>query len=758
MMNQFLSFRLAMGFAMCCSLALIRPATGLADQIPQQAQQEQKTQSGQQSPGSAQQAQDQDAVVRITTQLVQIDAIVTDKKGQHIENLSPEEFELTVDGKPQPLTYFKLFRLVEPKSEPPAKSKEKLPSLTQMPTREIEAEKVRRTIALVVDDLGLSFASVAYTKDALKRFVSEQMQDGDLVGIIRTGSGFGIYQQFTSDKRILYAAIDKLRFALNGRKQIPMTIGFEGSLMGRNSVFKTPVERQREEMARRRHDPDRKVEDEKEAIQRDTERQEEAAKLADKEVENFRESVFSNGTLSALNYVVRALRPLPGRKVAMILSDGLTIRPDTKYGRELLRQLENLVELANRSSVACYSINVEGLIAPFNDAGVESLDNATMDSFSGVDGLYDGLRQLARETGGIAFYNNNDTGLLLKKSVDDNRSYYLVGFDPEDEKFDRKHHKIKLSVKRPGLQVRTRNGFFGVEESKVREIPKTREGQILSALFSAFGAKDIPYQTTALFFSSLKGEPVIRSYFHIDASKLKFKDEENGEKSLTLELANFTFNEAGEVVEKYAQSFTLRFDEARYRRALVEGLTYLNDFPVKKPGAYQLRSALRDANSSLMGSSNQFIHIPDLKKDRLTLSGIILNAVLAKSVLPNPLEPVNNILEAEIQPNPAARRFASDSEIEYQAAIYNAKLDKQSGKPNVKLQFEIYRDEKLIFQSPERSVRTDRMTDPKWLDCGGRFQLKGFSSGEYLLRLMIKDELRDGKDSVVEQWIDFTVK
>jgi hypothetical protein len=204
---------------------------------------------------------------------------------------------------------------------------------------------------------------------------------------------------------------------------------------------------------------------------------------------------------------------------------------------------------------------------------------------------------------------------------------------------------------------------------------------------------------------------------------LKFKNEENSEKSLALELANYTFNENGMIVESYAKSFVLRFDEARYRQALAEGLTYLNDFPVKKPGAYQFRSALRDANSGQMGSSNQFIQVPDLKKDRLLLSGITLN-----------------------------------NEIEYLASIYTPRLDKQTGKPNLKLQFEIYRDGKRIFQSPGRPVRTDRQTDPKWLDCGERFQLKNFSAGDYLLRVLVKDELRQGKNAVTEQWIDFTVR
>ncbi len=678
--------------------------------------------------------QDVEAVVRISTQLVQIDAIVTDKKGNHIEDLSPADFEMLVDEKPQPLTYFKRIVLYEAPEREKAQPNVNEPTLTQMPTRQIEEQNVRRTIALIVDDLNLSFSSVAFAKASLKDFVANQMREGDLVGIFRTSGGLGIYQQFTSDKRILYAAINKIVFPLNGVGVGAFAMNFE-SPKERNGVFNTPAEKARERM-----DNPQKA----------------AAERVAENAENFRETIFLSGTMGALNYVTRSLRPLPGRKVAIALSDGLSPKDPGFFAR-----VRNLIELANRSGVAFYSVNVKGQQVPgWTDAAFES---AGQQRDSGESGINDVLRTLAYETGGLALYDNNDTAELLKRSADDNRSYYLVGFDPEDEKFDQKFHKIRLRVNRPGLTVRTRNGFFGLEDAKAREIPKTREDQIKSALFSPFGTKDIPYQVTSLFYSSLTGQPVIRSFFHIDPKSLKFKDEAGGEKSTTLELVYFSFDERGMVAESYAQQFTIRLNSAQFTRVMAEGLTYLNDFPVKKPGAYQLRSVLRDANSGRLGSSHQFIQIPSLKKDRIALSGIILN----QAVNGEPARPVNaaaqneNILEAEIIANPAVRRFATDSEIEYQASIYNPRPEKNSQAPSVTLRFELYREGKQIFQSPERPVRNKARADGKeaqWLDCGGRFQLRNFSAGEYYLRLIVRDEQRQGKNAAAEQWIDFSVR
>ena len=713
-----------------------------------------------QQPTKPESSATQEAVVRISTQLVQIDAIVTDKQGNHLENFAADDFVLTVDGKPQPIEYLKLVRLVESaRTESDTSTKDKSTAPIKMPSRRVEEQKVRRTIALVVDDLGLSFSSTLFAKDALKKFVAEQMQEGDLVAIIRTSGGFGIYQQFTSDKQILYAAIDRLKFVLNGRKALPFTLSSTSSLMGKNGGFKTDAEKYHDTRNAQGMPNLDVLDDPNEAAVRDSIMQDRVAAAAEKDIFTYRESIFTYGTLGALNQIVRTLRPLPGRKVAIVLSDGLpldTARSGNNSGNDAnsyialaQRKILNLVELANRSSVAFYSVNVQGLLAPGADPGIEGIDDPQRDqSFSGGNSFNDGMRTLAYETGGQAFFNNNNTDAILKKAVDDSRSYFLIGFDPDDEKFDRKQHKIKLTIKRPGLTVRTRNGFFGIEDTKAREIPKTREAQIVSALSSPFGAKDIPYQVTSLLFSSTNGEPIIRSYFQIDCSKLKFKDESDGTKSLALELVNFTFDENGAIIEKYAQSFTVPFNEAKYKRAMSEGLTYLNDFPIKKPGAYHFRSVLRDANSEQLGSSTQFIQVPDLSKDHLALSGVILNAVL------NPASNTSN----QMQANPAARRFAKDSEIEFLAAVYNPRSEKHTNKARLKLQFELYRDGQRIFQAPERAVRTDRQIDPKWLECGGRFRLNNLASGEYLLRLMIKDELRDGKSSVVEQWSDFTVK
>lgn len=93
----------------------------------------------------------------------------------------------------------------------------KIPEKNPLLISPIKREQVRRTIALVVDDLTLTFENLFFVRKSLREFIDKQMQDGDLVAIARTGGSIGILEQFTSDRRQLYAAIEKIKLNPFGR-------------------------------------------------------------------------------------------------------------------------------------------------------------------------------------------------------------------------------------------------------------------------------------------------------------------------------------------------------------------------------------------------------------------------------------------------------------------------------------------------------------------------------------------------------------
>jgi VWFA-related protein len=729
-----------------------------------------------QSPPAAQSRQE---VVRITTQLVQVDAVVTEKNGKHVEDLTEGDFELLVDGKKQQLTHFAHVSLPVVKREPVAKKKADMIVMPEsMPTREIAPEEVRRTIAFVVDDMGLSPPSMALARETLRTFVREQMQDGDLVAVIRTGSGLGMLEQFTSDKRILYTAIEKLVWNPLSRDMMPTFADTSGA----DEMDATQAEQQAEQQA-----------------------------VADSFAE-FQETSFTTGTLGATSFVVRSLRNFPGRKCVILLSDGFRINSKTNNDnttQQVLQSLENLVELANRSSVVIYSIDAKGLQPFMPGADVAGRPSATAhsDALQTAQEALEGLNYVSRETGGFTVVNTNDLNIGVEEALYDQQSYYLLGFDPDSEKFDRRRHSIKVKVNRPGLTVRTRSGFFGVSDGEPDNSPptppKTRGQQILSALIAPMGARDLSLRMTPYFFNSSKEGPIVRALFHIDCSKLTFKDGPDGQKRLNLDLAAFAFDEEGITADLTAHRLVLNFDEKRYREALAEGLAYRADFQLKKPGAYQFRAVLRDGESGRTGSASQFIRLPDLNKKRLALSGLVMttprnvagdgistpsggerdsiNRSTDRSTLatargtdtsagavttaPAPAPPERAEKEADkssrlgdLQATPYVRIFPRSGWVQYGVAVYNATADKKTGLPQISVQAEVYHDGKLAYRLQPRALEFSPGVNPKRFDYVGRLRLNDFPAGDYLLHLIVTDSLAKKKFARAEQWMDFSVR
>ena len=240
----------------------------------------------------------EDDVVRITTNLVQVDPVITDRNGKPVTDLRPDEVQIFEDVKAQQITNFSYVSL----STTPTTTARPLDNLPPPPPVPLKREQVRRTIALVVDDLGLSFESVYYVRQALKKFVEQQMQSDDLVAIIRTGGGIGALQQFTTDKRQLLAAVEKIKWNVNGRGGVSAFAPIRGDELPRNT----------------------------EEANADNPGLDSDAK---EDLDRFREDLFAVGTLGAINYVVKGLRELPGRKSILLMSDGIKVFNSEEPGR-----------------------------------------------------------------------------------------------------------------------------------------------------------------------------------------------------------------------------------------------------------------------------------------------------------------------------------------------------------------------------------------------------------------------------------------
>src|SRR5438105_3597085 len=555
------------------------------------ARQQQTTQQSKQQPQKAEDAE----VVRITTNLVQVDAVVTDKSGKVVTDLKPEEIQIFEDGKQKKVTHFTYIPNELPEATQPVKPTAADKNAPPVPPARLKREDIRRTIALVVDDLGLSFESTYFVRRTLKKFVDEQMQPGDLVAIIRTSGGMGALQQFTSDKRQLNAAIERVKWNAIGRSGVGAFAAIEPPTPGPGGA-----------------DSD----------------------TFNEEANQTRQDMFAVGTLGAISYVVKGLKTLPGRKSILLISDGFRIyNLDDPTRNYLAREkLNRLIDEAGRASVAIYTMNATGLQTlgftaadDLSGRDTQQLQEAMTSRRNEAFETQAGLDFLARQTGGIPIRNTNDLSGGIKRVMEDQKGYYLIGYRPDNATFDartgrRTFHHLTLKVARPGkFNVRMRNGFFGVSDED-KPVQRTLAQQMFDALAAPFAANGVRLQLTSLFGNDAKAGSFMRSVLHIDGRDLTFTDEPDHLHKCVFDVLAMTLGDNGVPVDQNGKTYTLKLPDEWYKRTLRDGLVYYVTVPVNKPGAYQLRMSLRDTNTEHIGSASQFVEAPDPKKNLRALS------------------------------------------------------------------------------------------------------------------------------------------
>src|SRR5262245_28411200 len=162
----------------------------------------------------------QDQPIRVKTELIDLRAVVTDKRGQPITDLRKEDFELMENGKPQELSFFSVVKIpgrgAAGQSENPASA-----TATGVPAgvRRVD-ETPGRTVAIYIDTLHLSPQNMLRVKQSLRKFIDERLTDQDLTAIVTSAGSLGAVEQFTRDRRILRYAVDRLVARPNARDSL----------------------------------------------------------------------------------------------------------------------------------------------------------------------------------------------------------------------------------------------------------------------------------------------------------------------------------------------------------------------------------------------------------------------------------------------------------------------------------------------------------------------------------------------------------
>jgi hypothetical protein len=253
----------------------------------------------------------------------------------------------------------------------------------------------------------------------------------------------------------------------------------------------------------------------------------------------------------------------------------------------------------------------------------------------------------------------------------------------------------------------------------------------------------------------------MRSLLHINANDLTFVDLPGGAHQAEFDVVAITFGDNGRLVDQVGQGYTLRSSADDYARLRQEGFVFFLTVPTKKAGAYQLRAALRDRGSQHVGSASQFIDVPDIKKNRLTISGILVNATDPGTTNSSPSSP--NLPKKEpdsstLSVNAATRQLKRGQILQYSVIIYNARLDKATAKPQFHTQMRLFRDGQLIFTGKDTPLGDVAQPDPKRITILGGVKLGAdLVPGEYVLQITATDPLAEEKHRVATQWIDFEI-
>jgi len=681
-------------------------------------------------------------VVKISTNLIQLDVSVTDQKGNVVRDMKANEFQVFENGERQKISNFS-FKPGVPESAPPKQEKNVAGSVPE-PPKTVRPEQVRRTIALVVDDLGVSFESAHFIRDALKKYVNEQIQDGDLVAIVRTGAGTGALQQFTSDKRVLLAAIERVKWNPQGRVGItpfaPATpTALELTTQGEDG----------------------------------SEEDLQAERNFNNSFEDFRNSTFVAGTLGALRFVISGMSKLPGRKSIVMFSEGFRLLERDSTGQEetgmVLEMLHRLTDFANRASVVIYTIDPRGLqtfgVTAADEVVQPTAENLNRISAERNDELFEtqaGLSYLAEETGGYTVKNTNDISSGLKRILSD-QSYYLIGYEPDSDTFDaakRKFNKLEIRTTRPGVHVRYRSGFFNVSNEKLAAAPPgptTLNEQISAALMSPFAINDIAVSLNALFGNSVQKGNYVRSILHIDGAGLKFVDTTDGKRKAEITVVGASFDEAGNVVDQVTRSYGMTANnEAGIEELKRRGIIYYFEFQVKKPGAFQYRVAVRDNNAAKVGSASQFVEVPNLKKKFLTLSSVVLQN-LTRDEWEKAGRGESFSSGSDPMSDTSKRKFKSGTILKYGYEIYNARLS--NGKPpDLTSRVRVFRDGKLVFEGKPAAVALTDQKDLERMRASSALSLGGeIEPGEYVLQVIVIDVVGNTKQKPATQFVQFEV-
>lgn len=550
-------------------------------------------------------------VFRSAVDAVEIDAFVVDGDGNPVTDLEAADFEVLEDGRPREITSFALVDI-------PIARRERLQYAPAVipPDVSTNAHAEGRVYLVAIDEL--SGPMVPRTRLVLRRFLEEHFAENDSAAIVYVGRGSTKEtQDFTTDRRLLLQSVDKLTGAF-----------------GSSDL--------------------------------------ETSHLLDREAEFLLRS-----RMRSLRSLTEFMANLRGRRKSIIyVSTGLGVSVyealdyDGGVRGPAVDDLHGAITAATRGNVSIYPIDPGGLTAG-DDITIQAVpdpENTIQEASLTTLGRRQDLRALAESTGGFALVDSNSYVEAFDQLVRENSTYYVLGFTTDTDRYDGRFHRVEIRVNRPGIEVRSRNGYLAPMRRTTPIITRasTLAPAVSDALQSPVSVSGVPIRLFAAPYRQNSGEARVAVAMELGVDALGLV-ERDGRFVGDLAVALRPISSDGKLLEGQRHEAALALKPETYALARTSGVRMLTEMSLP-PGRYQLRAAGGPTTGGRAGSVTYDLVVPDFSKGELMLSGVALTSTAAYESVT--VVPATRPLAMLDTPITAARDFALDDTVTVYAEVY----------------------------------------------------------------------------------------
>jgi VWFA-related protein len=576
--------------------------------------------------------------IEITTELVLVNVVARDKKGNLVRDLKKSDFTLFEDGKKQDISTFDFENVDELATAGAAEAT--VSGVTGTGTLLHSGKKAppsmdardRRLMLLFFDFSAMDPEQIDRSVDAAKKFVDAKMQPADLMALVSLATNMHVDLDFTDDKTKLLAALTAYN---SGQGQ-----GFEnGSTGSSEGAAETSGAFTADDTDFNTFNADRK--------------------------------------LLALQSLMQALGKLPQKKSLIYFSNGIS-----QSGADNQSALRATTAAAVKANVSVYSLDIRGLQAfpPGGEAQSASLHGqsaysgaAVLNDLNNNAASQDTLATLSSDTGGKAFFDSNDFGGVFAQVQKDSSVYYVLGFTSNNPRKDGRFRRLKVQVNRPDVKLDFRAGYYAGRDFEHLN-RADREQQLEDELDAQLPRVDVPLYAGTAYFRQDDSHYYLAVSLVIPGSQIPFVTEKDRDNA-TIDIIGEALTGGKLRVGQLRDTVKLAVESTRQVRR--KNVQYNTGF-VLAPGSYHLKFVIRENQTGRMGSFETDVQIPDLRKAPLKMSSVVLSSLRApvtnKKNGPNPL--VRD--QMELVPN-ITHVFTPDQHLYLQYEVYDAARGKNPG-------------------------------------------------------------------------------